>query len=791
MRIFFGKISQKFDTVQLTEGYYSAPKGSSWFGNLQIDDYVYMIGGNKVQFWKAREWGEKDGAECLFFDILSADLGINVSQLIALKFLKLTKSLAVLTSRSANKKAFFELELIKDTSIDQLSDPQFYNDPKLYRSVRVVKREDILDDSEDIQLIYEEGKLHLVDTDFIDAQVKKEFIDNLDKKGKGARMKDNVLEFFSNALADLPTTITHRQIGLRSFYDTFFCEYKVNDKYYLVGAFWKDHDPEDMSSIFIKESIWKNGFETELVDDVNKVPEGCHIAIKASYVRAKTTSVMMIKARGIVKKNLQDGHTLEIEWEDDFEPFEVSIGSYIRDTIKEVTNKDHIQSIWFENGTIPPEKADYGDNHNFGKIKHPKNQILFGPPGTGKTFSSITKSLSIIEDIEETILKKEIRSVVKERFDKLLKKERIYFSTFHQSTSYEDFIEGIKPQTKGTNVIYEIEDGIFKKISDKARVNWLQSRNANNNFEELFEILKSEWQESENTELHVSMKSSSFNITDIREKNIDFRKANGSTGHDLVISTLRDIYLGNRKMDGGLGVYYNPLVEKLKSYKSGKATVKLENYVLIIDEINRGNVSQIFGELITLIEEDKRLGKEEALDIVLPYSKEKFNVPPNLYIIGTMNTADRSVEALDTALRRRFSFIEMMPEYNELKGITFDNTDLGAVLETINNRIESLLDRDHQIGHSYFIKLESEDWENLSQVFKNCIVPLLQEYFYGDYEKIAMVLGTGFVKINKNKKVAFSKYADHIFNEEITDPVFELIPATDWDMRSAIKSLLA
>ena len=137
--------------------------------------------------------------------------------------------------------------------------------------------------------------------------------------------------------------------------------------------------------------------------------------------------------------------------------------------------------------------------------------------------------------------------------------------------------------------------------------------------------------------------------------------------------------------------------------------------MLIIDEINRGNVSQIFGELITLIEKDKIAGNEEALSPTLPYSKTKFSVPANLYIIGTMNTADRSVEALDTALRRRFSFIEMMPNYDVL-GFVGD-TDLKVVLQTINKRLCYLINEDHQIGHSYFIGITSLD--ELIPVFKN------------------------------------------------------------------------
>ena len=167
------------------------------------------------------------------------------------------------------------------------------------------------------------------------------------------------------------------------------------------------------------------------------------------------------------------------------------------------------------------------------------------------------------------------------------------------------------------------------------------------------------------------------------------------------------------------------------------------NYVLIIDEINRGNVSQIFGELITLIEDDKRLGNSEALEDVLPYSKEKFGVPPNLYIIGTMNTADRSVEALDAALRRRFSFEEMLPKpeviTNREKGdkSIVEGINLGLVLETLNKRIELLVDKDHQIGHSYFLSVESI--KDLKSAFQNKIIPLLQEYFFGDYGKIGTV----------------------------------------------------
>ena len=300
-------------------------------------------------------------------------------------------------------------------------------------------------------------------------------------------------------------------------------------------------------------------------------------------------------------------------------------------------------------------------NDNF---KFPLNTILYGPPGTGKTYNSIFYSVGIVDKDRSIIdmIEKKNNNILDEkiflRFKELkeVKEEerQIEFITFHQSYSYEDFVEGIRPTlaTKDNEIKensedkkdlkYTIHSGIFKNICERAKNN------------------------------------------------------------------------------------------------------QDKNYVLIIDEINRGNISKIFGELITLLEPTKRLEEIEELKIRLPYSGEEFGVPKNLYILGTMNTADRSIALLDIALRRRFNFIEMPPKYELLKQeieVKNGKIELQELLKAINTRIEFLLDKDHLIGHSYFINIKT--FEDLKEIFRNSIIPLLQEYFYDDFEKIREVLNIG------------------------------------------------
>jgi 5-methylcytosine-specific restriction protein B len=397
------------------------------------------------------------------------------------------------------------------------------------------------------------------------------------------------------------------------------------------------------------------------------------------------------------------------------------------------------------------------------------NQILFGPPGTGKTYNSIKKAVEIANP---KFIKTQWKDI-KEEFDRLVENGKVVFTTFHQSMSYEDFIEGIKPETtENGNVNYQVKDGIFKLLCNDAKTP------NQSGFEIAYEKLKAELSENElitlktprGNEFAISLNSNdnlSLHTGQLKEKQGTLTKEN-----------IQKQISGEEKFRGWEG-YFNGVVDYLKS-KYGYSTnhnSDINNYVLVIDEINRGNVSQIFGELITLIEESKRDGNDETLKITLPYSKEKFCVPSNLYIIGTMNTADRSVEALDTALRRRFSFEEKPPKYDlDQLNYTVGGETANHILATINKRIEKLLDKDHLIGHSFFMKKSNESGvEKMTDAFYKNIIPLLQEYFYGDYGKIGLVLGKDFVNIkswdNANEMFAAFDYSNDFGERE----VFEII----------------
>lgn len=374
-------------------------------------------------------------------------------------------------------------------------------------------------------------------------------------------------------------------------------------------------------------------------------------------------------------------------------------------------------------------------------IDQPLNRILYGPPGTGKTHNTINHALSIIKGIDVSSLS---RDQIKKEFDAFVESGQIQFVTFHQSYSYEEFVEGIKPIVNdNSEVEYHIEDGIFKKLCTKAHE--LPLLNVGDTFPNshgsIHSISKYTGDVIEITRHEGSVNSFPTGLITglvkllregtIEMSNIQSREKDGTALQDFLDIKYDKYIFGN-----------NSVLKALLEFIMAKEQPNDQNYVLIIDEINRGNISKIFGELITLIEDSKRIGSKEALKLKLTYSGsengEMFGVPRNVYIIGTMNTADRSIALIDTALRRRFTFFEYSPDTSLLEE-NVEGINLRNLVAIMNERIEFLLDKDHLLGHAFFLNVRTKN--DLSAVFRNKILPLLEEYFYGDYEKIQLVLG--------------------------------------------------
>jgi 5-methylcytosine-specific restriction protein B len=379
------------------------------------------------------------------------------------------------------------------------------------------------------------------------------------------------------------------------------------------------------------------------------------------------------------------------------------------------------------------------------------NTILYGPPGTGKTYNSIDKAVAIATGSSSDHISN------KKQFDDLRKQGQIEFVTFHQNYSYEDFMVGIRPNVSETTseLSFKKHYGIFYEIAKRARENYEnslkdeQTISRENWVNEKFEAFK-EYVESEIEENGKFAIKNNVSIYSVEDEVFIYtgEKGNGELWKNQRIGmhydALINIYLAdvqNRQdikklenvpsLEKQHATYSFELIEKFreflteKGYKFQSTTVQkepLKNFVLIIDEINRANISKVFGELITLLEDDKRLGEPNELKITLPNGEKEFGVPPNLYLIGTMNTADKSIALIDIALRRRFEFIGKYPDYDEI-----ENVNAKSLVQKINEEIYKLKNSaDYLIGHAYFMKDDA-----IEKTLRNKIVPLLLEYFSG------------------------------------------------------------
>jgi 5-methylcytosine-specific restriction protein B len=359
---------------------------------------------------------------------------------------------------------------------------------------------------------------------------------------------------------------------------------------------------------------------------------------------------------------------------------------------------------------------------------------------------------------------KTLEDVKAEKYDNVFKRYLkhkddglIAFTTFHQSFGYEEFIEGIRPVVisddnpeSGRDIEYEVRDGIFKVFCDTAIHGAMLSNDQlfDKAWEDLVSEARNNGEKYDFTRINTGSHFSAEVVNNDKFR-VSWRTEQGSH-NDINKEAVRKQWLtdinrdtlsgGSRWLFDAKQAVIDELEKRFQLHYSVQGTPK--NRVFIIDEINRGNISKIFGELITLIEPTKRIGAPEGLRALLPYSGQNFGIPDNVYIIGTMNTADRSIAMIDTALRRRFSFVEMPPDSDLLRDIVVGGIDIAEMLDTMNRRITVLLDREHTIGHSYLLPLkDNSSVKKLAEIFEYKIIPLLQEYFYDDYEKIQLVLG--------------------------------------------------
>ncbi len=528
-------------------------------------------------------------------------------------------------------------------------------------------------------------------------------------------------------------------------YRSILDEHLENDShYYLVGAYWDGSNPADQTQRFIENGIWENGYDDKFIDDVISVTEGSKIAIKAAYTREKTKSVMAIKARGIVTKNYTDGKRLEINWEQDFDPFEVDFSGGYWATIKEVTNQDHINSIWF-----PDQNNNSSMNSKkMSDMNFPLNTILYGPPGTGKTYNTILRAAEIIKD-QKISSYDEALTIFRSNLH-----DQIEFITFHQNYSYEDFIQGLRPETDNkSSLLFEKKDGVFKKIADKALENLRLSEKAPDElssealFDRALEIFSEKVLESEEN-YKINDTAYIFEIEEDAFRYTGDKWTNHTNGLRMKFTDLKEFYRNDVKSRkdvkklttiSGLAnqhatyyfLVYSHVLDCLPDNVEQPQSVVRKNFVLIIDEINRANISRVFGELITLIEPDKRSHGTIPMETKLP-SGDIFKVPSNLYIVGTMNTADKSIALLDIALRRRFEFESMYPKY-DIDGQEIYDVE---ILKKINQQIIKSKGHDFQIGHAYFM---GENKDLVQRMNKN-VIPLLLEYYMNDEKEVRGIL---------------------------------------------------
>lgn len=477
-------------------------------------------------------------------------------------------------------------------------------------------------------------------------------------------------------------------------------------------------------------------------------------------------------------------------------------------------------------------------------VRFPLNQILFGPAGTGKTYNALIKAMEIIDERKYDNITDNQYRLLKQRFDVLRKSGRIEMVTFHSNYTYEEFVEGIKPNTENKELLtYSKENGIFKSIVNIAKAEKIKLASSNKidfSTTRVFKLSLSNTANREDGDIYeycmdnnviamgygeevdFSCVVSKNDIKEIIENGAVFKEKRFSVkaiekfkllmrpGDIVLISNGNDniraiaritseyefndgtelnychfrqvkwlyrsgnipvekILITNKLPRQPIYSFFNPAKEGMADYNEnintdylqqllcGSLSGRPKNYVMIIDEINRGDISKIFGELTTLLDDDKRLGEENELTVKLPYTKELFGIPKNLYIIGTMSMSDRMTSPIDIALRRRFSFTELKPRLDLI------SQDIREALELVNKRIHALLGSDYLIGHGYFMNHN----KTFQEVWFTSIIPLIAEYCRGHWENLQKILGKSQSALEKKSGEKYSSFIKRYTTDEL------------------------
>lgn len=807
---------------QFQEGYYETDN-KSWFNGIDVGDYAFMISGSNIQLWRAKSW-EKGGYK-LVFEKLVTNIEGRTAKFIAFKYFKLFPALISATTKSLRNIAFVQIPLSQPISVDLLKDTKTYQKSDNFRKIIVFESLDQCDRaSEDIQLYYQEGALHIFDAPFMDGDTFRNFRDNTDKIGGGRAKKDKALRILKK-INHFPTTFTFDEFNIRNLYEACAVRYENYENPDI-----DDDEQEPPKDNAINEIKLTMPFNTILYG-----PPGTGKTYKT-----------LIKALSIVEQALEE----DLELESRRVLHRRYHGYRENGQIAFVTFHQSFAYEDFIEG-IKPSMENEGLATDNTQLRYEITPGIFKrlcDDAKGMLSTKTVQELGLLDLTEDELASANFYKMsLGDSQNPLDQKIYDYCLThncvamgwggdvdFSDAKDEDDIRELFRQSGK------EIAPYDFGVFAVKCLKFWMKQGDLvlipKGNFTiRAIGRITGEYFFDSNAEIGYNQ----FRKVQWVAKDIDLPIQQVYTRR-FSMQTIYALYSDQIKMDF--------LRSLLKKEDAG-----IKNYVLIIDEINRGNISQIFGELITLIEDNKRLGQQEELLVTLPYSKDQFGVPPNLYIIGTMNTADRSVEALDTALRRRFSFEEIAPDpalltpsrmiWNLLEdyhahewedevyareedsvlrflstkdthGVKkqmraywdtyinnkpqklfpndwFGNAGLSAILRTINSRIEKLLDADHQIGHSYFMKVGTMG--NLQEVFYRNVIPLLQEYFFGNYGKIGLVLGKGFVrkKVWDIKETAFfADFPDYDNASDFTDrEVFEIIRYDESSMEDFEKAL--